>query len=233
MDALDPRPTDDVLELASGTAEVSAALVGRVGSILATDVAPGMVEAAKRRGLAGVEHRVMDMQALELPDGTFDKVACRFGYMLVPDRAVALAETRRVLRPGGRLAFATWAAAQRNPWATPFGLSLVSRGLLEAPAPGQPGQFALGDAETIEAAVRQAGFEDVVVHEVDVVFRIPSWQDYVEVQTAMATALREALESAAEDTRGEILEEARSRLEPFRTDDGYAAPGVALVTRAA
>jgi SAM-dependent methyltransferase len=232
VDALDPQPADDVLELASGTAEVSAALVGRVGSILATDVAPGMVEAAKRRGLAGVEHRVLDMQALELPDGAFDKVACRFGYMLVPDRAAAFAETRRVLRPGGRLAFATWAPAQRNPWATPFGPSLVSRGLLEAPEPGQPGQFALGDPETIEAAVRGAGFEDVVIREVDLVFRIPSWQEYVEVQTAMATSLREALESAPAGARGEILEEARARFEPLRTDDGYAAPGVALVTRA-
>ena len=129
-----------MLELASGTGDVTAALAGRVRRVISTDLSPVMVEAARRRAIPGAEHRVVDMQALDLPDASVDAVVCRFGYMLVPDLALALRETRRVLRPSGRLAFATWAPAKRNPWATAFGPVLLERGLQEAPKPGEPGQ---------------------------------------------------------------------------------------------
>lgn len=233
VEALDPQPDDEVLELAAGTGEVAAALAGRVARLLVTDVSPAMVEAAARRGLEGAEHRVLDMQELELPDGSFDAVACRFGYMLAPDRTAAFRDTRRVLRSGGRLAFATWAAADRNPWATPFGPSLVERGLTAPPAPGEPGQFALGDPAVIETAVRGAGFDAVDVREVEVVFRVASWEHYVEIQTAMSAALGEALAGVDEGTRSAILDEARTRFDAFGVGHGYTAPGVALVTAAA
>jgi ubiquinone/menaquinone biosynthesis C-methylase UbiE len=221
-----------VLELAAGTGDVSAALAGRVARLLATDLSPGMVEVAMRRLLPGVEHRAMDMQALDLPDASVDKVVCRWGYMLVPDPSSSFRETRRVLRPGGRLAFATWAEAKRNPWATAFGPSLAERGLVEPPKPGEPSQFALGDAQTIEAAVREAGFADVAVREVAVEARFWSWEDYVAHHTTMSTTLREGLDSVGPTARAEIEAASRARIEPFRTDGGYVLPGVSLVTAA-
>jgi SAM-dependent methyltransferase len=221
-----------VLELAAGTGDVSAALAGRAARILATDVSPGMVEVAIRRLLPGVEHRAMDMQSLDLPDASFDKAVCRWGYMLVPDHGAAFRETRRVLRPDGRLAFATWAEARRNPWATAFGPVLAERGLVEPPQPGEPGQFALGDAGTIEAAVRAAGFEEVAVREVEVVARFWGWDDYVAHHTTMSTTLREALDGVDAATRAEIEAAARERVEPYLEEGVYVLPGVSLVATA-
>ena len=221
-----------MLELAAGTGDVSAALAGRVARILATDFSPGMVDVSMRRLLPGVEHRAMDMQELDLPDASFDKVVCRWGYMLVPDCDAAFRETRRVLRPGGRLAFATWAEAKRNPWATAFGPSLAERGLVEPPKPGDPGQFALGDAETIEAAVRAAGFHEVTVREVEVQARFWGWEDYVAHHTTMSTTLREALDGVDAAARAEIEAESRARVEAFLVGGVYVLPGVSLVTRA-
>ena len=99
--AIEPAPADVVLDLAAGTGDLTEALSGRVAHVISTDLSPAMVEAARRRRLASTEHRVMDMQAIDLPDASVDAVVCRFGYMLVPDLALALRETRRVLRPGG------------------------------------------------------------------------------------------------------------------------------------
>ncbi len=152
-----------MLDLASGTGDITEAVAGLVARVISTDLSAVMVEAARRRGVANAEHRVMDMQQIDLPDSSVDAVVSRFGYMLVPDPARALRETRRVLRDGGALAFATWAPANRNPWATAYGPVLIERGLQEPPKPGEPGQFSLSSDEEIEPLVREAGFSEITV----------------------------------------------------------------------
>lgn len=230
--ALAPHPTDVVLELAAGTGDVTQAVAGHVARVVSTDFSAAMVAAARRLGIANAEHRVLDMQSLDLPDASVDGVVCRFGYMLVSERDLAFRETRRVLRPGGRLAFATWAPAKRNPWATAYGPVLIERGLQEPPKPGEPGQFALSEPAEIETTVREAGFDDVSVEGVTIEYRFASWEDYRGVVTSLAASLRELLETLDEGTRAEIDAAARARLERFRGGDGYVLPGVALVTRA-
>jgi ubiquinone/menaquinone biosynthesis C-methylase UbiE len=200
--------------------------------VISTDLSPVMVEAARRRGIPGVEHRVMDMQAIDLPDASVDAVVSRYGYMLVPDPTLALRETRRVLRPGGRLAFATWAPAKRNPWATAYGPVLIERGLLEPPKPDEPGQFSLGDPERIEELVRGAGFDELSVAEVPVVFRAASWAEYRRVVSSLAAVMREVLERLDDAARAEVDEAAKARIEPFRSGEGYELPGLTLVTTA-
>ncbi len=231
--ALDPKPGDTVLDLAAGTGDMAAALAGRVARILCTDLSPVMVEAARRRGIANAEHRVLDMQALDLEAASVDAVVCRFGYMLVPDPVSALRETRRVLRPGGRLAFATWAPAERNPWATAYGPVLIERGLQEPPKRGEPGQFALSATERDRVARsggRVPGDRDrrgrgrVPIRELG---RLPP-RDH----EPRRVSARDSLAQLDERTRSEIDDGARARIERFRTETGYVLPGVALVTSA-
>jgi SAM-dependent methyltransferase len=221
-----------VLDLAGGTGDITEAVAGRVARVISTDLSPVMVEAARRREVPNAEHRVMDMQQIDLPDSSVDAVVSRFGYMLVLDPARALHETRRVLRQGGRLAFATWAPANRNPWATAYGPVLIERGLQEPPKPGEPGQFALSKEEEIVPLVRGAGFDEVSVAEVPVEYRFGDWPEYVRVVTSLGAGLRAVLGTLDESTRAEVDEGARARIERFRTGDGYALPGVALVTSA-
>jgi SAM-dependent methyltransferase len=230
--AISPAPGDLVLDLAAGTGDVAEAVAARGARVIATDLSPVMVEAARRRGLAGAEHRVMDMQAIDLPDGSVDAVVSRFGYMLVPDPACALGESRRVLKHGAPLAFATWAPAKRNPWATAYGPVLIERGLQEPPRPDEPGQFALSEPERIEQLVRPAGFDTVSVEEVPVEYRFAGWEDYRRVMTSLAASLRQTLHELNDDLRADVDEAARARLERFDGPDGYVIPGVALVTTA-
>ena len=225
-------PGDTVLDLAAGTGDVTEALAQSGAHVISTDISPVMVEAARRRGIPDVDHRVMDMQAIDLPDSSVDGVVSRYGYMLVPDPALALRETRRVLKPGGRLAFATWAPANRNPWATAYGPVLIERGMLEPPNPNEPGQFFLGAPARIEELVRGAGFDDVAVGEVPVVFRAESWNEYRRIVSSLAAVMREVLERLDDAARAEVDEAAKARIEPFRSGEGYELPGLTLVTTA-
>ena len=230
--AVAAKPGETVLDLAAGTGDVTEALAQSGAHVICTDVSPVMVEAARRRGIPGVDHRVMDMQAIDLPDSSVDGVVSRYGYMLVPDAALALRETRRVLRPGGRLSFATWAPAKENPWATAYGPVLIERGLLEPPRPDEPGQFSLGDPARIEELVRGAGFDDLTVTDVPVVFRAESWTEYRRIVSSLAASMRQVLETLDNAARDEVDAAAKARIEPFRSGEGYELPGLTLVTMA-
>jgi len=114
---LDPQQGDTVLELAAGLADtglMAARLGGESGHVIVTDLTPEMVAAARRRaeelGGQNAEFRVLDAERMDLATDSVYGVLCRWAYMLMIDPAAAFAETRRVLRPGRRLAFSVWAA---------------------------------------------------------------------------------------------------------------------------
>src|SRR5262245_14575776 len=122
---LGPCEGDTVLELAAGVGDTgfeAAAIAGETGRLISTDISSAMLDAARRRGaelgVGNAEYRVMDAERLELDDDCVDGALCRFGYMLMADPGAALSETRRVLRPGGRLALAVWAPPHRNAFLT-------------------------------------------------------------------------------------------------------------------
>jgi ubiquinone/menaquinone biosynthesis C-methylase UbiE len=71
--------------------------------VLATDLTPAMLRQAAARARPGIELRVMDGMALDLPDGSFDAVLLHMVLEVIPDPVRCLREAARVLRPGGRL----------------------------------------------------------------------------------------------------------------------------------
>lgn len=101
-------PDDRVLDLAAGTGALALAAARTGARILATDFSPGMVARIATAGLPNVEARVMDGQALTLPDAGFDAVFSIFGVIMFPDWRKGLAEMARVTRPGGYGVVATW-----------------------------------------------------------------------------------------------------------------------------
>lgn len=96
-----------VVDVATGPGSTALALAPVAGEVLGTDVSPGMLTAGTTRaaeaGLANVRFAEVPADALGLPDGAADAVVCRIAAHHFPDVPAALAEWRRVLRPGGRL----------------------------------------------------------------------------------------------------------------------------------
>lgn len=72
--------------------------------VLAADLTPAMLRQAQAHARPGIEFRVLDGMALDLPDGAFDAAVLHMVLEVVEDPARFLAETARVLRPGGRVA---------------------------------------------------------------------------------------------------------------------------------
>lgn len=101
-------PTSRVLDVAAGTGALALAAAKTGAQILATDFSPGMVTRIAAAGRPNVEARVMDGQALTLPDAAFDAVFSIFGVIMFPDWRKGLAEMARVTCPGGHGVVATW-----------------------------------------------------------------------------------------------------------------------------
>jgi phosphatidylethanolamine/phosphatidyl-N-methylethanolamine N-methyltransferase len=100
---LAPQPGERLLFIGAGPARELALIPGGV-RVLVTDIAPGMIAAARRRARAGVEFAVMDGASLELADGSFDAIVLHLVLAVMPDPVGCLRECARVLRAGGRIA---------------------------------------------------------------------------------------------------------------------------------
>ena len=97
------RARGDVLELAAGTGRNFAWYPADV-RLTAIELSPAMLELARlhaREAGREVDLRVGDAQALRFPDESFDTVTCTLALCTIPDDRAAVAEARRVLRPGG------------------------------------------------------------------------------------------------------------------------------------
>ncbi len=108
----DLEGSSTALEIAAGTGQFTAAIAGACADVVATDGSEAMVEIlAERLSEAGVENvatRVADALNLEFDAGSFDAVVCANVLHLLEHPDVALAEFRRVLKPGGLLAVPTY-----------------------------------------------------------------------------------------------------------------------------
>jgi ubiquinone/menaquinone biosynthesis C-methylase UbiE len=232
VEKADPQPGQNFLDIATGTGDLGIAVAERVGDdghVISSDFSPEMVDAARRnglvRGMANVEYRVMDAEAMELGDNSVDGVVCRWGYMLMADPATALKETRRVLRDDGRLAFAVWTTPDRNPWASVSAMTLVQRGHLPPPEPGAPGIFALGDPGRIRELVTQAGFAEPELEVIEFEFRYADFDDFWDTLVRIAGPLARVLNALPDDERLATRAAIMHSVEPYRNPDGsYTAP---------
>ena len=152
-----------VLEIACGTGRVTSHLRKALSPdtrLVATDLNADMIAIARKMVPdQGIEWAVAD--ALELPfeDGNFDVVICQFGLMFVPDKARAISEMCRVLKPGGQILLSTWDKLEYNP-AFFLADQIVSKYFPEEPPIFFQIPFSLHDEQELASLFERAGFKD-------------------------------------------------------------------------
>jgi SAM-dependent methyltransferase len=218
----------DVAAGAGGQTLRAAERVGPTGAVLATDIAPAILEyadrAAREAGYANVVTREMDGEALDLDPGVYDAVISRVGLIYLPDRSGALDGIFRALRPGGRVSTVNYSTADRNEFFS-IAVSVIRRRAgLPAPAPGQPGPFSLGAEGAIEEAYRAAGFGNLEVRRVAAPLRLPTAAECVRFEQESFGALHQMLAGLDEGGRAAAWDEIETALRRFEGPGGFAGP---------
>jgi SAM-dependent methyltransferase len=229
VEAIRPQPGHTVLELAAGpgdTGFLAAELIRPGGTLICSDFVPEMLSAAQRRAealrLDNVRFRQIDAEAnLDLPAASLDGVLCRWGYMLLADPEAALRETRRVLRPGARVALAAWTGPADNRWSAEPVAVLTERGLLEPPAdPDAPGQFAWAREGIIAEHLDAAGFLEPEVTTVDFAYVFDSVRAWWDAQIGLSMRTADAAAGLDDATLDAVLAELARRGEAFAQPGG-------------
>jgi ubiquinone/menaquinone biosynthesis C-methylase UbiE len=167
LDEAELRLRQRVLDIATGpgtVARLAAMRVGPQGRVVATDIAQPMLDIAKSKiqppSSAPIEYLQSPAAPLAAATGSFDAVLCQQGLQFFPDRAAALLEMRRVLKPSGRAAIAVWAELERNQIYAAFHAALL------ATAPSELAQlitapFSWPSGAALKVAAEDAGFRQV------------------------------------------------------------------------
>jgi SAM-dependent methyltransferase len=215
------------LDVGCGAGLAAQLAAERGAQVSGLDASENLLEIARTR-VADGDFQVGELESLPFQDGAFDLVTGFNSFQYAANPGAALAEAKRVAKPGALVVVMTWG--------DPVGMEAASivaalRALLPTPPPGAPGPFALSDETALRGFATAAGLEPLEVVDVD-----SPW-----IYADLATALRGlgstgVAARARENSSAEAVDGANAKaLEPFRQSDGSYRVGArfrCLVTRA-
>jgi SAM-dependent methyltransferase len=229
LDAAGVTPGCRVLDVCTGHGVLALAASKRGAKVCAIDFAEAMVAAARRNAPAA-EFRQGDAQDLPYPDDMFDAVVCGYGIIHVPEPNRALAEMRRVLRAGGRVALSVW---ERPTPSNGFGIlmgAVKSLGRLDVPLPHGPDFFQFGELESVKAALAEMGFADVNAISIPLTLQLEQQTAFLEA-VLQGTVRAKALLLGQSETNLLAIKNAVDKAIDtlFRSKDGFQIPMPAIV----
>ena len=229
LEAAEFLPGQHVLDIACGPGDLAAAAAARGAAAYGLDFSAAMVEAAR---MMHPEIVVTEGDAEDLPfsDNMFHAAVCGFGIHHVPRPQVALAECRRVLKPGARFAFTVWATPDENiAWSLVFDAVARhgNRSATDAPPP-------LGTLDRPEHCLRALQASDFVGCSAELVraeWLLPSADGLVAALAAGTVRMAALIAAQEPSTLPAITSHIANQAERFRRGGQLAIPIAAVLAR--
>jgi SAM-dependent methyltransferase len=198
------EPGSSVLDIAAGYGEpalTAARRTGPEGRVVATDISAEMLTFGRARaaaaGLDNVEFVEADASSLDFPLASFDAAVSRWGIIFEPDAEAAAGRIRDFLKPGARMAIASWGEPDQVPF-----LSIPLRTTMERldvppPPAGTPGPLSRPTPAAIGELLEGGGFSNVAVERGEVIFEFDSPEHFTAYVRAIAAPIRAMIEQYA------------------------------------
>lgn len=224
-----------ILDMASGTGEPGLSLCRRLpgGHVYGVDLSEEMVAIAvdnsQRLGLKNYRGVVSNAAKLPFDDNYFDHIICRFGIMFFPDIPAGLRELKRVLKRGGTMSLAVWAAPEFNPFISVMGMTVSQKLGLQPPPPDSPGIFRCAQPGHVSNLLKEAGIKQVIEKNIRGMASFESPEHYWDVMSDVAGPIMQALQKASAGVVDDIKRSVKEEIRVFESDRGIDADWEAIV----
>jgi SAM-dependent methyltransferase len=220
-------PGERVIDVGCGggaTTLAIAAQVGAAGGVVGVDVSALMIARARERASAAT-FVLADAGSHDFTPGWANLLFSRFGVMFFADPVLSFANLRKGLARGGRVVFACWREAARNPWQM-IALKAACKHVPRLPEvdPEAPGPFSFADERRVRRILSEAGFDKIALTPIDLALDVAAGQGLEAALVALQQigAASRALEGQPEALRAAAVDEIRAALAPYQR--GRAVP---------
>jgi ubiquinone/menaquinone biosynthesis C-methylase UbiE len=223
----DIEPGSRVLDVAAGYGEPSltaARVVGSDGTVVSTDISAEMLgygrERAAAAGLDNIEFVESDAAGLDFPEASFDAALSRWGIIFEPDAEAAAARIRGFLRPGSRMAIASWGPPEDVPFLAIPMRTAMQRLDASPPPPGTPGPLSRPTSEAVGGLLDGGGFSEIEVEEAEVTMEWPSPEEFTTFVKEIAPPIRAIIDPHPQDKQDETWAAITDAVSREAADDG-------------
>ncbi|GMR16338.1 MAG: methyltransferase domain-containing protein [Gammaproteobacteria bacterium] len=215
------KPGNKVLDIATGTGVVAMAAaqcLGNGGRVQAIDLSKNMINQAKSNlkhaGFDNVDFNVMDAEDLEFKSNYFDVITCSYGLFFMPDMSAALKSWLRVLKPGGKIIFSSFAPSAFQPLSDIFINNLADYDIV----PPTPRWLQLAEEELCKQILLDSGFVAPQITQVQLGYHLAEFSHWWEV--IQSAGYRGLYEQLPQQHRAEFEAKHRLEIEKLKSKDG-------------
>ena len=233
LDAAEVARGMSVLDVGCGPGYVSAAAAARGAIPIGIDFSQEMVGIAKRM-FPQIEFREGDAQKLLVADASFDRVLANFAllHLAAPERGCA--EACRVLKPGGKFGFTTWARVEENPFVKLVDDAIQAHANLAVELPPGPPYYLFQSQDEFRSALERAGFDGASmqfeVHRIE--WKVPTARFVFEAELNAGVRTAGLLARQTPEALRAIQDAIEKAMQQYGTADGFSVPKGAYVVAA-
>lgn len=234
LDAAEVGERMSILDVGCGPGYVSAAAAGRGATPIGLDFSGEMIAIARQK-FPAIEFHEGDAQNLPFADSTFDCVLASFALLHLTDPERGCAEACRVLKPGGRFAFTTWARKEENLFLQLVDDAVRARADLEVGLPPGPPYYLFENEEEFRNALERAGFEGATMkfNRRTVDWQVPTARFVFDAELNAGVRMGGLLAKQTPDKLSAIRSAIETAMRAYAKADGFSVPKSAYVVAVA